>query len=372
MHDTMRREAVETVIIGGGQAGLALAYELRQRGRRSVILNASNRVGDSWRERWDSLRLFTPAKLSHLPGMKQPRSAWSFATKDEFADYLEAYAREFDLDVRNGARAERIARHGDQYLVDAGDERLVADHVVLATGAYQEPKVPVFAPELKPTIRQLHSSAYRNPGQLEPGEVLVVGGGNSGAEIALDLAKDHPVRLSGVAPVFPVRPGSLPSKVVMPLFLFAATRLLTTRTPMGRRMRPQARNHAAPILRAKPRDLARAGVQRIPRIAGVDGGLPITEDGERLDVRNVVWCTGFQSDFSWIDLPAFQSSEEPAHERGVILDEPGMYFIGQRFQYALASSFIGGVGRDAAYVAGVIDRRIAEASARPVASAVQQ
>ncbi|MEX2376023.1 MAG: NAD(P)-binding domain-containing protein, partial [Dehalococcoidia bacterium] len=312
----------------------------------------------------------TPAKLSHLPGMKQPRGGWSFATKDEFADYLEAYAKEFELDVRNGARADRIARSGDQYLIDAGDERLAADHVVLATGAYQEPKVPVFAPELHPTIRQMHSSAYRNPAQLEPGEVLVVGGGNSGAEIALDLAEDHQVRLAGTAPVFPVRPGSPPSKVVMPLFLFAATRLLTTHTPMGRRMRPQARNHAAPILRAKPRDLARAGVQRIARITGVHDGLPVTEDGERLDVRNVVWCTGFQSDFSWVDLPVFQDGEEPAHERGVILEEPGMYFIGQRFQYALASSFIGGVGRDAAYVAAVIDRRAKEASARPVASAV--
>lgn len=370
MQDTMPREAVETLIIGGGQAGLALAYELRQRGRPCVVLNASKRIGDSWRERWDSLRLFTPAKLSHLPGMKQPRAGWAFARKDEFADYLEAYASEFELDVRNGARAARITRNGDRYLVDAGDERFVADHVVLATGAYQEPKVPVFAPELHPSIRQMHSSAYRNPGQLEPGEVLIVGGGNSGAEIALDLASHHRVRLSGSAPVFPVRPGSLPSKVVMPLFLFAATRLLTTRTPMGRRMRPQARNHAAPILRAKPKDLARAGVKRTARIVGVQDGRPVTEDGERLDVRNVIWCTGFQSDFSWIDLPAFHDGEEPAHERGVILDEPGMYFIGQRFQYALASSFIGGVGRDAAYVAGVIDRRVKEASARPVASVV--
>jgi putative flavoprotein involved in K+ transport len=361
---------VETVIIGGGQAGLALAYELQQRGRHSIILNASRRVGDSWRERWDSLRLFTPATLSHLPGMKQPRAGWAFATKDEFADYLEAYVTEFRLDVRNGVRAERIVRSGDHYLVDAGDERLVADHVVLATGAYQDPKVPVFAPELSPAIRQMHSSAYRNPRQLEPGEVLVVGGGNSGAEIALELAETHSVRLSGSAPVFPVRPGSLPSRVFMPLFLFAATRLLTTHTPMGRRLRPHARNHAAPILRAKPGDLVRAGVQRVPRIAGVRDGLPVTEDGQRLDVDNVIWCTGFQSDFSWIDLPSFRSGEEPEHERGVILNEPGMYFIGQLFQYALASSFIGGVGRDAGYIAKVIDRRVAEANARPVAAVV--
>ena len=368
MHDAMPREAVETVIIGGGQAGLAMAYELQRQGRSSVILEAHGRVGESWRQRWDSLSLFTPARLSHLPGMKQPRPDWAFATKDEFADYLEAYAEHFGFDVRYHARTERISRRGDRYLVDAGDERLVAEQVVLATGAYQEPKVPVFATDLSAEVRQMHSSAYRSQRQLAPGAVLVVGAGNSGAEIALELAASHAVYLSGTAPVFPVRPTSPAARIVMPMFLFAATRLLNTATPMGRRMRPQAQNHAAPLIRTKPADLRRAGVERVARIAGVESGLPVTEDGRRIEVANVIWCTGYRSDFSWIDLPAFAGVEEPAHDRGVVRDEPGVYLIGQRFQYALASSFIGGVGRDARFIAKQIARRVEEREAAPVAT----
>lgn len=356
-------ESVETVIVGGGQAGLAMAYELQRRGRPSVILDANARTGDSWRQRWDTLRLFTPAKLSHLPGMPYPDEGWAFPTKDAFADYLEAYVREFELDVRHESRADRLERHGERYLVTAGEQRIVADQVILATGGYQEPKVPVFAPDLAPEVLQLHSSAYRNPSQVQDGAVLVVGAGNSGAEIALELAPGREVYLSGRAPVFPTRPGSLPSRVAMPLFFFAATRLLTIKTPIGRRIRPRVQHHAAPVLRARPRDLERAGVRRVGRVAGVHEGVPTLEDGSALEVANVIWCTGFRTDFSWIDLPAFASGDEPAHERGVLTDEPGIYLVGQKFQYALASTFIGGVGRDASYLADVIARRVRERTA---------
>ncbi len=357
MEHPARLESVETVIVGGGQAGLATAYEMQRRGRPAVVLDAGQRVGDSWRHRWDSLRLFTPARLSHLPGMQVPAGGWSFLTKDEFAAYLEAYVDRFGLDVRLGTRVERIEREGARYLVTAGATRLLAEQVVIATGAYQDPKVPVFAPELAADIVQVHSSGYRNPRQLQEGPVLVVGAGNSGAEIALELAGTHQVSLSGSAPVFPVRPGSLPSRVVMPAFFFAASRILTVKTPLGRKMRPRALHHAAPVVRVRPRDLAVAGVQRVPRVTGAEGGLPVLADGQRLDVRNVVWCTGFQSDHSWVQLPAFASGDEPEHERGVVRDEDGIYLVGQRFQYSLSSSFVGGVGRDAAYIAGAIAER---------------
>lgn len=358
-------ELVETVVIGGGQAGLATGYHLTRRRRSCVILEAGERIGDSWRAKWDSLRLFTPAMLSALPGARHPGPRWAFHTKDAFADYLEGYARRFGLDVRTGVRAREIRHHGGRYVILAGEQRFEAEHVVLATGAHREPRIPPFAARLDPGIVQLHSSAYRNPAQLRPGPVLVVGAGNSGAEIALEVARRHEVWLAGSrVPVFPVRPETLAGRVVMPLFFLAAKHVFTSRTPMGRRARPYVRAHAAPLIRVKPRDLAAAGVRRVGRLVAVGDGHPRLDDGAVLAVANVIWCTGFRTDFSWIDRPAFQSGDEPAHARGVIREEPGMYLVGQLFLHAVASTFIAGVGRDADHVAEVIATR-AGARQRP-------
>lgn len=358
MYGSLEAEQVETVIIGGGQAGLATGYHLARRRRAFVILEANDRIGDNWRSHWDSLRLFTPARLSQLPGAPHAGPGWAFHPKDEFADYLEAYSRRFNLDVRVGVRVRDVRRDGDRYVVTAGTDRFEADHVVLATGAHREPRVPDFASRLDPATVQLHSSAYRNPDQLRAGPALVVGAGNSGAEIALELAGRFDVRLAGTrVPVFPARPATLAGRVVMPLFLFAAKHVLTTTTPLGRRARPYIRAHAAPLIRVKPPDLVAAGVRRVERVVGVRDGRPQLGDGTVLEVANVIWCTGFRTDYRWIDRPSFRAGEEPPHERGVITAEPGMYMVGQLFQYALASTFIGGVGRDADHVAGVIDRR---------------
>ncbi len=359
MPGRIEAERVETVIIGGGQAGLATGYHLARRRLPFVILEASNRIGDGWREKWDSLRLFTPARLSELPGARHAGPRWAFHTKNEFADYLEAYAQRFRSDVRTGTRVHDIRCGGARYVVAAAQQRFEADHVVLATGAHREARIPAFARDLDRETVQLHSSAYRNPGQLQPGPVLVVGAANSGAEIALDLATRCEVWLAGSrVPVFPARPGSLAGRVAMPLFLFIAKHILTSNTPIGRRARPYVRAHAAPLIRVKPRDLVAAGVRRVGRVVGIRGGRPQLGDGAVLEVANVIWCTGFRTDFSWIDRPAFRSGDEPAHERGVITEEPGMYMVGQLFQHALASTFIAGVGRDADHVAGVIARRV--------------
>lgn len=352
-------ERVETVIVGGGQAGLATGYHLQRRGRPFVILEASERIGDTWRKRWDSLRLFTPSRLSALPGARHPGPGWAFHTKDHFAAYLEAYAKRFGFDVRTGVRARKIERNGAGYVIAAGELRFEAHHIVLATGAHREPRVPPFADRLDPATVQMHSSDYRNPEQLQPGPVLVVGAANSGAEIALELAARSDVWLAGSrVAVFPVRPASLRARVVMPLFLLIAKHVLTTGTPMGRRFRPHVRAHAAPLIRVKPPDLVEAGVRRVGRVVGVRDGRPQLDDGAVLDVANVIWCTGFLTDYSWIDRPVFQEGDEPAHERGVITKEPGMYMVGQLFQYALASTFIAGVSRDADHVAGVITKRV--------------
>jgi putative flavoprotein involved in K+ transport len=354
-------ERFETVIIGGGQAGLAAGYHLAKRGVPFVILDAGERIGDAWRNRWDSLHLFTPAKYDGLPGWRFPARKWTFPTKDEFADYLEAYAAKFDLPVRSGICVNGLSRDGDRYRVVSGERRFDADRVVVATGAHRVPKVPPFAFELNSGIVLLHSSDYRNPGQLREGDVLVVGLGNSGAEIAFELSKTKRTWLSGKpSGQIPVRHGSRAYRFGVPILRFAGSHVLTKGTPIGRKVGPRFTTMGDPLVRIKTKDLARAGVERVPRVVGVRDGLPVLEDDRVLEVANVIWCTGYRQEFSWIDLPIFGEDGEPAHDRGVVVSEPGMYFMGLIFQYAVTSDVLPGVGRDAKYIARHIASREAK------------
>jgi len=349
-------ERFETVIIGGGQAGLSVAYHLAKRDRPFVILDANERVGDAWRKRWDSLRLFTPARYSGLPGMPFPAPPRAFPTKDEVADYIEAYATRFELPVRTGVRVNRLSRNGDGFAVAAGDLRFEAENVVVAMATDQLPWVPPFAPELDPGVVQLHSRDYRNPAQLQEGDVLVVGAGNSGAEIALDVASGHPTWLSGRdTGHVPFRIDTVAARFLVPLVVgFLFHYVLTVNTPIGRKVRPKLLSRGKSLVRVKPKDIAAAGVERVPKVVGVREGLPVLEDGRVLEVNNVIWCTGFRPDFSWIDLPVFGEEEkpkEPIHRRGIVATEPGLYFVGLFFLYAGSSALLRGVGRDAEYIA---------------------
>ena len=361
-------ERHETVIIGGGQAGLATGYHLARLGRSFVILEADRRIGDVWRRRWDSLHLFTPASLDGLPGWRFPAKGWSFPSRDDMADYLEAYAARFGLPVRTGTPVEGITRNGDgTYVVTTAGRRLEADNVVVATGAYQVPTVPAFASELDPGIAQLHSSAYRGPSQLRDGDVLVVGAGNSGAEIALESAGGHRVWLSGPeVGALPFRTGGLPSRLGLFRLVLRVLfhRVLTVRTPMGRRMRARMSSRATPLIRIRPEELPAAGIERVAKVAGVRDGLPLLEDGRVLEVANVVWCTGFHHDFSWIDVPGLGDGEPP-HRRGVVEGQPGLYLVGLHFLYAMSSAMIHGVGRDAEHITSHIAARLP--SPRPTA-----
>jgi putative flavoprotein involved in K+ transport len=349
----------ETVIVGGGQAGLAVGYHLTRRGREFVILDAGERVGDAWRGRWDSLELVTPAGYSGLPGLSFPAPRGSFPTKDGVADYLEAYAARFDLPVRTGVRVERLTRNGSGFALVAGESRFEADNVVVASGAYQGQRVPAFAAELDPGITQLTSTEYRNPSQLQEGGVLVVGAGQSGAEIAFDVSDSHPTWLSGKdVGQLPVRFKSLPSRALTPPFWFVASHVLTVRTPIGRKIRPRAIRTAAPLERIRSQELAAAGIERVPRTVGVRDGAPLLEDGRVLDVANVIWCTGFRADYPWIDLPVLDDEGEPRHERGVVEEQPGLYFVGRFFLFGFTSALLGGVGRDAEHIARHIAARV--------------
>jgi putative flavoprotein involved in K+ transport len=334
-----------------------MAYHLSQRGIRYAIVDANDRVGDAWRNRWDSLRLFTPSRLDGLPGMSFPGYHWGFPSKDEFADYLESYAERFDIDVNTAVRVERLFREGDVFVAMAEDRRFEADNVVVAMSSWQKPRMPEFAGDLDPSIIQLHVADYRNPGQLQEGPVLVVGAGNSGAEIAKELARTHDVWLSGPSTgKLPFRPESVAARVLMPFVgRVIFHRVLTTSTPIGRKARPKMVSTGEPLIRVKPKDLEEGGVERVPRVTGVQHGQPHLEDGRRLDPANVVWCTGFNPEFSWIDLPEVDAENpEPIHDRGVVEDVPGLYFIGLKFLHSVSSEQIHGVGRDAAHIADLI------------------
>ncbi len=350
----LNREGFDVIVVGGGQAGLSVGYYLARRGLKFVILDAHERVGDAWRKRWDSLRLFTPARFDALVGMPFPAPADAFPTHDEMADYLEAYAKRFQLPVRNRMRVESLTKRDGRYVVRAGGQELEADQVVVAMANYQKPRTPELAASLAADIVQLHSSAYRNPAQLRPGPVLLAGAGNSGAEIAVELRQHgHDVWLSGRSTgEAPIRLTSFWGRWIGARLLlrFVFHRLLTIRTPIGKKARPKILSGGTPLIRTRQSDLLAAGVQRAARVVDVKDGRPVLQDGQALDVANVIWCTGFCPGFSWIDLPIFDDSGAPKHEGGVVASQPGLYFVGLNFLYSMSSSMIHGVGRDAARI----------------------
>ena len=356
-------EHVETLVIGGGQAGLAVGYHLKSKQRGVVILDANERVGDSWRKRWPSLRLYSPAKLDGLPGMPFPAPRHSFPSGLEMADYLESYAARFELPVRNGVAVESLDRNGDGYVARAGDRRFFADNVVVATGVFQHehPIVPEFASELDPAIRQLHSADYQGPEQLQPGPVLVVGAAHSGGDIAYEVARaGHPTILSGRdTGQLPVDIESRKARLGFVVLRFVWTRVLTVSTPMGRKAKSDLRTHGGPLLRVKRADLAAAGVERVlERTVAAEGGKPVLADGRVVEVANVVWCTGFRNDYSWIKFPLpTEDDGYPAQRRGAVPSAPGLYFVGLPFLHSFASMLILGAGRDGKRVAQQIVSR---------------
>ncbi len=345
-------EHIETVVIGAGQAGLSVGYHLARRGREFVILDDQRRVGDNWRRHWDTLLLFSPAIKDGLPGMPFPASTWTYPTKDQMGDYLEEYARRFELPVRSGIGVRELTAEGDGYVVATDSGPIVADNVVVATGTFGRPYVPEFASDLKPGILQLHSSEYRRPSQLRPGPTLVVGAAHSGGDIAFEVGAHHPTVLAGhIHGEVPFRIESRFAHVVVPVIFFAASHVLTIRTPVGRKLRPEIRAHGGPLIRVKKRDLTDRGVELADaRVTGVLDGLPVLDGGRVLEVENVIWCTGFRQHFDWIDLPVFAEDGWPEEIRGVVPSAPGLYFTGLAFQSGFTSMLVAGAGKDAKHV----------------------
>lgn len=366
----MNTTTIDTVIIGAGQAGLATGYHLQKAGRPFVILDAAARIGDQWRQQWDSLKLYSPTRYDSLPGMPFPGAPWSFPGKDQVADYLEQYAAHHGLPVRLGTRVERLDRDEQGYRVTTDHGVYRCRNVVVCTGTFgRTADVPGFAAELDPEILQLHSSEYRRPGQLREGSVLVVGASHSGTDIAYEVALTHPTILAGRdCGQIPVRIESRRARLVFPLMVFAWRHVLTRRTPIGRKVMQEIRFHGGPMLRVKRSDLQERGVERLTgRVTGVQDGKPVV-DGTAYDVANVVWATGFRQVFDWLELPVVGEDGWPVEYRGVVKDAPGLFFCGLSFQFGFGSMVLPGVSRDAGYVADRIVERARRTTPAKVAA----
>jgi putative flavoprotein involved in K+ transport len=337
----------QTVVIGAGQAGLAVGYFLKKMKHDFIILDENEHIGDIWRKRWDSLSLFTPSQHDGLPGFAFPAVKWSYPAKEEVAGYLETYAKKFSLPVHTGIKVNHLTHENGSYIIYSSAGTISADKVVIATGTHPFPHIPPFASGISKEIYQIHSAGYRNPESLPDGDVLVVGAGVSGVEIAVEMAENHKTYISG-KPTFHIPENFF--KYAGDFFWWFASNILTVKTPVGKKARKKIIHGGGPLIGISAANLDIAGVERVARVAGVKDGLPLLEDGTTLRVSSIIWSTGYKPDFSWIDLDMTDDAGWPVTRRGISLSSKGLYFVGMPFQYSLTSGFLGGVGRDASYI----------------------
>jgi putative flavoprotein involved in K+ transport len=345
MTDSTVPERRQVVVVGGSQAGMAIGYYLTQQESGFTILEAAEEPAAAWRERWDSLRLFTSVRYDSLPGLAFPGDPDSYPGRDDVVAYLTDYARRFELPIEYSSRVRCIRKPNGSYFVELDDRTYQADQVVVATGPFQEPFVPPIAKGLGPEVAQLHSTGYRSPRDIPEGRVLVVGGGNTGYQIAEELADSYEVHLS-----IGSRQTPLPQRVLgRDLFWYLdKTGLIrkTTASRIGRRLQQKEDT----LIGSSPRGLRRRGVELHGRAVDAAGSTVSFSDGTKLDVRSVIWATGFRLDHSWIDVPVFDERRRIVHQRGVT-SSPGLYFLGLPWQHTRGSALLGWVRDDAEYLA---------------------
>ena len=350
MTTTVSSEAFDVIVVGAGQAGLAVAYHLSRQGAHFLVLDAGDEVGQAWRNRWDSLRLFTPAQYDGLPGLPFPARNGVYPTKNMVADYLRDYAAHFALPVRVGCAVSRVEQVASGFVVHTGQGPLAARQVVIATGPFQAPVVPPVAADLSGDVVQLHTAEYRRPGDLPAGPVVVVGAGNSGRQIAEELAPTHEVTLAvGTESL------QLPQRLLGRDLFWWLTRLgVITRTVESRLAR-RMRARGDLVIGTPLRRLRRAGVKIRPRVVSITANEISFRVGPAVRVSTVVWATGFRADYSWVDVPeAFDENGDPRHQRGITA-APGLAFVGLPWQHTRGSALLGFVQHDAAWVAGHLE-----------------
>jgi putative flavoprotein involved in K+ transport len=336
---------VDVAVIGGSQAGFAMGYYLRELGRRFVILERADSIAPAWRERWDSLRLFTPRGYSALPGLPFPGHPDGYANRDEVIAYLERYAATFELPVELNSEVQRLSESDGRFMLELPGRTITADQVVVATGPFQTPYVPTIAERLEPGVWQAHSTGYRRPSDVPEGTVLVVGGGNTGFQIAKELSPTHKVVLSVGSKQKP-----LPQRIAGRDLFWWLTKTGLIRKTVESRL-AQGLKDRDTLIGSSPRGLTRNyGVELKPRATDVASRIVRFEDGSALEVDAVIWATGYRPDYSWIDLPVRDSKGQPLHHRGVT-DVPGLNFLGLSWQWTRGSALIGWVKDDAAFLA---------------------
>jgi len=352
----------EVVVVGGGQAGLAIGYFLARQGRRFTILEAGDAPAAAWRARWDSLKLFTPVRYDSLPGLAFPGDPDSYPGRDEVVAYLTDYAGAVELPVELNSRVRAVRLVDGVYLIELADRTYAAEQVVIATGPFQVPRVPPVAQPLDPAIVQLHSTAYRRPDQVPAGPVLVVGGGNTGFQIAEELSRSHEVHLS-----IGSRQTPLPQRIAgRDLFRYleaAGLMRVTVDSLLGQRLR-----YRETLIGSSPRDARRRhGIRLRGRTVDAQGSDVVFSDGSRLSPAAVIWATGFALDHSFVQVPVFDDAARLMHRRGVTA-APGLYFLGLTWQHTRGSALLGWVKHDAEFIAG---RIAAHANRKPAAAVAQ-
>jgi putative flavoprotein involved in K+ transport len=360
------RASLEVAVIGGSQAGLAMGYYLAQQGRRFVIFERSSSVAPAWRERWDSLKLFTPRRYSALPGLPFPGNPDDYPTRGEVIAYLEQYAETFELPIEFNSDVRRLAREEGRFVLDVDGRRIAADQVVIATGPFQSPFVPKLAGDLGSDVWQAHSTGYRRPSDVPEGTVLVVGGGNTGFQIAKELSATHKVMLSVGSKQKPL-PQRLAGRDLFWWLTKSGLIHKTVESRLGQRLKDRDT-----LIGSSPRELKkRYAVELKPRASSASGRTVTFADGSEVEVAAVIWATGYRPDYSWVDLPVLDSNGRLQHRRGVT-DVPGLFFLGLTWQWTRGSALIGWVKDDAAFLSELVAAsREATAPSEPAGAPVR-
>lgn len=340
----------DVLVIGAGQAGLTVGYHLQEAGLRFLIVDAADRVGSAWMQRWESLVLFTPRRYNAMPGLPFDGDPDREATRDEVIDYLHRYATELGLPVELNNPVNALHHRNGRYAAELPGRTILADQVIVATGPFQRPRIPAFASSVASDVYQTHSTGYQRPSDVPPGRVVVVGGGNTGYQIAEELAADHEVVLAVGA-----RQTPLPLRLLGRQIFWWLTKLgvlgVSVESRLGRRL-----SGRETLIGSSPRKAKRRGIALRPRVVAASGRTLRFADSTETDADAIIWATGYESDYSWIDLPVLDERGRVVHRRGVT-DQPGLYFLGLQWQYTRGSALLGFVSEDANYIAERVDGR---------------